>query len=89
MLHLYNKDLNLIIKNKSDVAELIVTANGNPYLFKDVELLVHHAPVVERWRITAFLQPEQNIVKYQNGTDKPFEYNGINLKMSEIYFQPL
>ncbi|RVT75382.1 hypothetical protein EOD40_11520 [Flavobacterium sufflavum] len=89
VLHLYNKDLNLIIKNKDDVAELIVTANGNPYLFKDVELLVHHAPVVERWKITAFLQPEQNTIKYQNGTDKPFEYNGINLKMSEMYFQPI
>lgn len=88
-LHLYNKELNLIIKNKSDVAELIITANGNPYLFKEVELLIHYAPVVERWKITAFLQPEQNITKYQNGTDKPFEYYGIYLKISEMYFQPL
>jgi len=89
VLHLYNKDLNLIIKNKSDVAELIVTANGNPYLFKEVELLVHHAPVVERWKIIAFLQPELNITKYQKGWDKPLKYYGINLKISEMYFQRL
>ncbi|MBP6759805.1 MAG: hypothetical protein KA133_11185, partial [Flavobacterium sp.] len=54
----YNKDLDLIIKNGKDKSELIITANGNPYLFKEVELLVHYAPVVERWKITAFLQPE-------------------------------
>ena len=65
MLHHYNKDLDLIIKNKNNGAELIITANGNPYLFKEVELLVHYAPVVERWKITAFLQSETNLTKYQ------------------------
>ena len=89
ILHQYNKDLDLIIKNKKNGAELIITANGNPYLFKEVELLVHHAPVVERWKITAFLQPEMNIEKYENGTDKPLEYYGITLRISEIYFIPL
>lgn len=89
LLHLYNKDLDLIIKNKNKGAELIITANGNPYLFKEVELLVHHAPVVERWKITAFLQPETNLIKYENSTDKPLEYYGINLKISEMYFIPL
>ena len=57
ILHQYNKDLDLIIKNKTKGGELIITANGNPYLFKEVELLVHHAPVVELWKITAFLLP--------------------------------
>jgi hypothetical protein len=86
ILHQYNKDLDLIIKNKNKGAELIITANGNPYLFKEVELLVHHAPVVERWKITAFLQPETNLTKYENGTDKPIEYYGITLRISEMYF---
>jgi hypothetical protein len=86
ILHQYNKNLDLIIKNKSKNAELIITANGNPYLFKEVELLVHHAPVVERWKITKFLQPETNITKYENGTDKPLEYYGIKLRISEMYF---
>jgi len=89
LLHQYNKNLDLIIKNKNKGAELIITANGNPYLFKEVELLVHHSITVERWKITAFLQPEQNTTKYQNGTDKPIEYYGINLKISEMYFIPL
>ena len=76
ILHQYNKDLDLIIKNKNKGAELIITANGNPYLFKEVELLVHHAPVVERWKITAFLQPETKLNKYENSTDIPLEYYG-------------
>lgn len=89
LLHFYNRDLDLIIKNKKSEAELIITANGNPYLFKEVELLIYHAPVVERWKITAFLQPEKNLTKYQQGTDKPLDYYGISLKISEMYFEPL
>jgi hypothetical protein len=89
ILHQYNKDLDLIIKNKKSNAELIITANGNPYLFKEVELLVHHTPILERWKITAFLQPETNLSKYENGTDKPLEYYGITLRISEMYFIPL
>ena len=34
ILHQYNKDLDLIIKNKTNGAELIITANGNPYFSK-------------------------------------------------------
>ena len=89
ILHLYNKDLNIIIKNKKTEAELIITANGNPYLFKEVELLIHHAPVVERWKIIAFLQPETNLTKYQQGIDKPLNYYDITLRISEMYFLPL
>ena len=77
ILHQYNKNLDLIIKNKTSVGELIITANGNPYLFKEVELLVHYAPIIERWKITTFFQPEMNIEKYENSTDKPLEYYGI------------
>ena len=89
ILHQYNKDLDLIIKNKKKGAELIITANGNPYLFKEVELLVYHAPVIERWKITALLQPDLNIEKYENGTDKPLDYYGITLRINEMYFIPL
>lgn len=89
LLRLFNKDLDLIIKKGNNKSELIITANGNPYLFKEVELLVHYAPVLERWQITAFLQPETNLSKYQKNTDKPLEYYGISLKISEMYFEPL
>ncbi|WP_134353037.1 hypothetical protein [Flavobacterium psychrophilum] len=89
LLRQYNKDLDLIIKNKNKEAEIIITANGNPYLFKEVELLVHHAPIVERWKTIAFLQPQTNISKYKQGIDKPIENYGISLRISEIYFEPL
>ena len=89
ILHQYNKDLELIIKNKTNGAEIIITANGNPYLFKEVELLVHHAPVLKHWKITAFLQPETNLTKYENGTEKPLDFYGISLRISEMYFIPL
>lgn len=86
VLNLYNKDLDLIIKNKKNDAELIITAHGNPYLFKEVELLVLYAPKIKRWKITAFIQPETDLTKYENGTDKPFKFYGINLKVSDINF---
>lgn len=89
ILHHYNKDLDLIIKNKNKGAELIITANGNPYLFKEVELLVHYAIVIERWKVIAFLQLETNLSKYQKAIDKPFDYYGISLKISEMYFETL
>lgn len=85
----YNKDLGFIIKNGKSKSELIITAHGNPYLFKEVELLVHYAPTLEHWKITAFLQPELNISKYEDATDKPFQFYGISLKVSEMYFVPL
>ena len=89
LLYEYNEDLGVIIKNGNEESELIITAKGNPYLFKDVELLVHYAPTIKRWKITAFLQPLGDIDAFEKGTDKPFEYFGISLKISQMYFIPL
>ena len=89
LLCLFNKDLDFIIKNGKNKSKLIITANGNPYLFKEVELLVRHAPGIDRWEITAFLQPEINLTKYEEGTDKSLEYYGISLRISEMYFTTL
>ena len=61
LLRLFNKDVDIIIKNGKNKSKLIITANGNPYLFKEVELLVRHAAGIDRWEITAFLQPENNL----------------------------
>ena len=85
----YNQNLGVIIKNGKSKSELIITAHGNPYLFKEVELLVHFAPKIERWKIAAFVSPEKDISKYKNGTDKPFEFYGIRLKISEMFFTPM
>lgn len=88
-LHNYNKNLNLIIKKGKDKTELIITANGNPYLFKDVERLVYHAPQINKWEITAFLQPVQNTLQFELGTDQPFIFDKISIKISEMYFTPI
>lgn len=85
----YNNNLGFIIKNGKSKSELIITAHGNPYLFKEVELVVRNAPTIERWKITAFLQPEQDLTRYYEGTDKPFQFYNISLKISEMYFLPL
>lgn len=85
----YNKDLSPIIKSGNKKAELIITANGNPYLFKEVELLVSHAPVIKHWKTTALLQPKKNIEKYEDGTDEPITCYDIELRISEMYFMPL
>ncbi len=89
LLYEYNKDLGVIITNGKTKSELIITAKGNPYLFKDVELLVHYAPTIKPWIITAFLQAVGDIDAFEKGTDKPFEYFGIRLKISQMYFIPL
>jgi hypothetical protein len=89
LINLYNKDLDFVIITGKSKAELIITAHGNPYLFKEVELLVHYAPQLEYWNIKAFTQPDTNLIKYQQGTDKPLEYYGIILKISEMYFEPI
>lgn len=89
LLYEYNKDLGVIIKNGKTKSELIITAKGNPYLFKDVELLVHYAPTIKPWIITAFLQPVGDIDAFEKGTDKPLEYFGISLNISQMYFIPL
>lgn len=85
----YNKDIGYIIISGKKKATLIITAYGNPYLFKEVELLVYHAPKLERWQITAFLQPEKNLDPYINKTDEPLVYHGITLRISEMYFLPV
>lgn len=85
----YNQELDYIIKTDKEKSELIITAHGNPYLFKEVELLVYYAPKLERWNITALQQPISDIVDYENDTDVPIDLYGIRLRISEMYFMPL
>lgn len=89
MLSDFNSDLGLIIRNGKSKSEIIVTAHGNPHLFKEVELLVHYAPTIKYWKITAFLQPDRDTTKYEYGKDKPFQFYGISLKVSAMYFMSL
>lgn len=89
MLHSYCKDLDCIITHGKADSELTITAHGNPYLFREVELLVHFSPLIDKWKITAFLQPDTDFDKYQKGTDQLIFLHGIGLRISEMYFLPL
>ena len=87
LINNFHPKIGFIFKMNNNAFEFIITAYGNPYLFKSVELLVKYAPKVEKWTVTAFIQPFANLDKYKSGTDKPFEYHGISLKISEMKFQ--
>lgn len=89
MLHSYCKDLDCIITHGKAGSELTITAHGNPYLFKEVELLVHFSPLLDKWKIMAFLQPDMDLEKYRKGTDQLIFFHGIALRISEMYFLPL
>ena len=87
LINNFHPKIGFIFKMKDGAFEFIITAYGNPYLFKSVELLVKYAPKVEKWTFTPFIQPFANLEKYKSGTDKPFEYHGISLKISDMKFQ--
>lgn len=89
MLHAYCKDLDCKITHGKADSELTITAHGNPYLFKEVELLVHFSPLVDKWKITAFLQPDRDLDKYRKGIDQLISFHGVSLRISEMYFLPL
>lgn len=79
--------MGFLIKISTPQAELTITAKGNPYLFKDVELLVDFAPTLERWKISAFTQPVTELQSYKEANDFPFRYYGVNIKVSDSFFK--
>lgn len=83
----FHPKIGVLIKTTTDGFELIVTAYGNPYVFKSVELLVLYAPMLPQWTITAFIQPFANLSKYKSGTDEPFVYGGMSFKISSLKYQ--
>ncbi|AWM14665.1 hypothetical protein DI487_12900 [Flavobacterium sediminis] len=88
----YSKDLDFMIvfpKKQNQKTELIITANGNPDYFNQVEELINNAPVLKHWKFTAFIQPTSNIDQIINGLDEPYVFQEITIKTSEIKFLPL
>ena len=86
LINVFHPHLGFLIKLDKVIPELIITAYGNPYMFKSVELLVKFAPKIECWKITAFLQPSNVHSQIEAGTDQSFYYYGIKLKISEMRF---
>ena len=88
-LNYYCKEIDFMIvfpKNGNTKSELIITANGNPEYFKQVIDLVHTAPQLKNWKFTAFIQPTEDIEKVMDGLDRPYVFQDITLKASELKF---
>jgi len=80
-LHLYCDDLYFLIGGlPNEDQDLIITAEGNIDFFADVELLVTHAPKLERWNIIAFKQA---------GAGWIVNYNDVEMDAKAMYFDPL
>lgn len=62
-------------------ANLIITAEGDVKLFKDVEKLIGKAPKLDKWEFIAFKPPM--------GTDFKINYEGLELDPNNLWFLPL
>ncbi len=91
-LNYYCKGVGYVIvfsKNKAQKNKLIITAKGQPEYFEKVESIVAAAPKISNWEIIAFVQPYAKIDEIIDGIDKPFIFQDISLKASEVKFEPI
>jgi hypothetical protein len=86
LLKVFHPKLGFILSTAKQDYELTITAHGNPYLFKSVELLVKYAPTIKDWKISGFIPPLKDVEIYKNGIDYPFLYHGISLRISEMKY---
>jgi hypothetical protein len=70
-------------------ATLTITADGNPNGFLYIQNLVEKAPTLPRWEFVAFIQPSVDIGACMDGTDPPYEFYRMPVKISELYWLPL
>jgi len=90
-LHHYCDGLDCIIvfpEKPTNLVKLVISANGNPAYFEHVNALVAQAPKPPHWEIVAFIQPTQSIEEMAAGLDKPYVFQDITLKASELKFTP-
>lgn len=76
-------------KKKDRKNKLIITAKGQPEHFEKVEAIVAAAPKLTNWEIIAFVQPYAKIDEMIDGIDKPFIFQDISLRASEVKFEPI
>lgn len=86
LIEVFHPRIGYVFNLNKNGFEFIITGYGNPYLFKSVELLVKYAPQLGKWKISAFIPPSKDIDQYKNGTDQPFNYRGISLRISEMKY---
>lgn len=91
-LHFYTPGIDFLLvfpNREKDKLQMIITANGNPDYFDKVEEVVKAAPQLKDWKFTAFIQPQHDYEELEKGLDKPYVFQDITLKASEIKFLPL
>ena len=75
-------------KRKKKKMEFIISAKGNPEYFSTAINLVNAAPSLWNWKFTALIQPRQDYDDMEAGLDKPYIFQDITLKKSELKFIP-
>ena len=68
--------------------QLLITANGNPEYFTSAMNLVKDAPRLWDWKFTALIQRRKDYDDMKAGLDKPYVFQDITLKTSELKFIP-
>src|SRR5215831_6533515 len=81
LLARYNPGLSAEISDDEVCRELIVTADGDPRLFRVVEDLIEAAPHLMYWRVIALKPPR--------GFDFSLDFDGVSIVPSELFFDPL
>jgi len=90
-LHYYCSGLDALLifpEQKKQPTQLIISANGNPDFFNQVNALITDAPTLPHWKFIAFIQPSKNFDELEAGLDKPYVFKDIILKTSELKFMP-
>ena len=76
-------------KRRNKKIEFIISAKGNPEYFTKAINLEKAAPKLWDWKFTALIQPRQDYDDMEAGLDKPYVFQDITLKTSELKFTPL
>jgi hypothetical protein len=61
-------------------------AHGYKVLFPKIIALADNFPVIPGLSVQAFIQPTENLEKYEQGTDKPYDFTDFRLRISEMKF---
>lgn len=91
-LSLISKRLGVILIEKRDNPDktvLIFTTEGYKSVNAKVEALVNQAPLIYKWEFEDFLNPRKYDESNLKELEKPIIYQDIELKTSELYFEPL
>ncbi|WP_281298843.1 hypothetical protein [Flavobacterium limnophilum] len=73
-----------IPENDQEKYTIIFCCRGYRKIFSKAIALEEQVPQMEKFTAQAFVQPFEEVTKYKNGTDEPFEFNGCDIKISEM-----